>query len=66
VLSVNGFGQLGMVATLFQFDNNVEEGARGAFDTLPQSVVVLGQNPLVILLLDSSHLNTQNLLHFGG
>lgn len=65
MLSINWFGQLGMVATLFQFNNNVEESARGAFDTLPESTVVLCENPFVILLLDGCHLNTQNLLYFG-
>lgn len=66
MLAFNWFGELGMVATLFQFNNYVEESARRAFDTLSESVVILCQNPLVILLLNGGHLNTQNLLHFGG
>ena len=53
----------GVVAALLELHHDVDEASDAALHSLAEGVVVLGQDPAVVLLLNPRHLHSQNLLH---
>lgn len=62
---LRGFNQIAVVAAFFQFHHNIKEAGCAAPRSFGKSLVIPGQNPLVILFLKGRHLHPENLLHFG-
>ena len=53
--------EVAMVAALLQFHHDVDEARHTSLDAFRQLAIVLGENPLVVLLLHLRHLDSQNL-----
>lgn len=65
LILLGGLDQVAVVTALFQLHHNIQETRCAASCPFGKSLIVSGQDPLVILLLQSRHLHPEDLFHFG-